>query len=239
MKEYINRIKNNPVTSLIATFTILIVVPTAILPFFVPIPSDNNENKFDYYKYADYIGSISTSCALLWIMYNSTMQKRQIDMQKDELRFQNSILSRSAAASISQFYVMYFDEFEKALNRVSAQLYDLLIDNSKIEISMSKETNDEHLLRLSRVPKLSSVISIALQSDARAIIVSYLDLYVLVYDELRKRTREEDNTRGLFFVFEVSNPAFHIYNSIKNALNNNNISKRTNSDTVDESENVG
>jgi hypothetical protein len=208
-------------TLALAGLTFVIAICAAYAPFLIN-PDLHLSGSEQYYPYTSYISGVATSLALIWIILNAAMQRRQLSIQQDELRLQRDILSRTASATFSQFYIMYFDEFELALDRISIQIMELIdLDTIEADRRRIKGERDAHIRALSKTENLVPLLKTRIKSDAGQFLAGSLQQYLYIYEQLSEMAaRSSDAAEGtdILTLFEVANPSSQLHKTFAHIL---------------------
>jgi len=201
--------------------TVFLAIGASLVPFFL-----DQKIEFvtvaDFYDYTEFVGSVATTLALVWVVVNSIMQRRQINMQQNELSLHRNVLTKTSEATFSQFYILYFDEFERALDRIANKILEILeIDTKNANERRRNGERDAHIRTLAKLDNLQTEIQNKIQTGSGDILQEVLKHYLRVYKQLSLMAEigvvqsDSKDGNGILEVFEAANPAAQLLQTFK------------------------
>ena len=205
------KIQKEPVR--IATIaTVYFIVIALLLPLLFGTP---------LYSFAEYLASMFSAIAIGWLILNAFLQRKSIDIQQRDLQVQQEILGKTLSTLFSQFFVMQYSEFEKALNRICERI--CLISNIEFD-DIDKTTNDCFIKLLANNLETVPSLTKNLLSDPGELLRREITLYLDTYKELQniiKMSRADQSTKSAFNILIASNPASQLNNVFEKILYEN------------------
>ena len=171
----------------------------------------------------DFAASITSTIALLWVVINAFAQQHQLNQHQREIEIQARALQQTADSTYSQFYVMFYDEYERALDRIAERIgITLNIPGTETALSVTPGRNDCFVRHLAECENLSRLAEEALESDNTGIARSELQRFVDAHEMLSKLPDNQETskaTSSMLEIFITANPSAMLAHLFQELLN--------------------
>ncbi|WP_394693136.1 hypothetical protein [Hyphobacterium sp.] len=198
----------NPIRILLST-TILIIIASIVL-FYI-------SDTASLASIGTYLGGISTSIAIIWLVFNAFTQKESTEIQQKELTLQAEALRQTAQATELDAFLRLHDHALIALEHDARYLYKKF-ESSESEKSMETDQSGHYLQLISASKPFSEWLKININQERTPSVLSACENFLDKYEHLMSHIERLVLNKQIYELLLLTSPTTQANRVISRAM---------------------